>query len=88
MKQIQAISIWDKGEAKDATQFSLMSINDNLESSATFYYQLLNADVASLADGNLTISGQDYENWGNQSGTDINTWAYQWAATQLNITII
>jgi len=41
-----------------------------------------------LSQGNLTMSGQDYSDWGDQSGNDINGWAYTWAANLLNITIL
>ena len=33
----------------------------------------------------LNISGQDYLDW--SSAVDVNEWAYNWAATQLNLTI-
>jgi len=101
-KQIQPVNIWVNGSVKVAEQFTLRSINDDLETSATFYYELKEGDVttqdsegndvttqgAVIAVGNLGMDGQDYQDWGNQSGTDINTWAYNWAAGKLNLTII
>jgi hypothetical protein len=101
-KQISPVNIWVNGESKTAQVFGLRSINDDLETSATFYYELKEADVTTqdadgndvtttgqvLANGNLTMSGQTYADWGNQSGVDINTWAYNWAAGELNLTII
>lgn len=102
MAQIQPVSVWKDGQVKTAEQFSLRSIGDDLQSSAQFYYELKEADVVSqdaegndvttagsvVAVGNLSISGQDYSDWGSQSGVDINTWAYNWAADQLSLTII
>jgi hypothetical protein len=85
MKQIQPIQIWVNGQQQTATLFSLIIINDNLSNSATFYYQLLDADAVNLADGNLTMSEPTYDQWG--TSTDVNQWAYEWAATQLNITL-
>jgi hypothetical protein len=85
MKQIQPIQIWVNGQQQTATLFSLIIINDNLSNSATFYYQLLDADAVKLADGNLTMSEPTYDQWG--TSTDVNQWAYEWAATQLNITL-
>jgi len=85
MKQIQPIQIWVNGEDQTATLFNLIIINDNLLNSATFYWQLLDADASKLADGNLTIGEPDYDVWG--SSADINLAAYQWAASQLNITL-
>ena len=85
MKQIQPITLWVNGQQKTATLFNLIIINDNLLNSATFYYQLLDADASKLADGNLTMGEPDYDVWG--SSADINLAAYQWAASQLNITL-
>ena len=85
MKQIQPISLWVNGQQQTATLFNLIIINDNLSNSATFYWQLLDADAVKLADGNLTMGEPDYDVWG--SSADINQAAYQWAATELNITL-
>lgn len=86
MKQIQPLILWVNGQQQTATLFNLIIINDNLSNSATFYYQLLDADATKLADGNLTIGEPDYDVWG--SSADINQAAYQWAATELNITLV
>jgi hypothetical protein len=85
MKQIQPIQIWVNGQQQTATLFNLIIINDNLSNSATFYYQLLDADAVKLADGNLTMGEPTYDQWG--TATDVNQWAYEWAATELNITL-
>lgn len=96
-KQITPVQIWVSGQEKEATYLGLVSIYDDLESTATFYYQLYEQALdeegnpilgASITTGNLTMSGQDYQDWGNQSGSSINEWAYNWAATQLNLTIV
>ena len=86
MKQIQPIQIWVNGANQTATLFSLIIINDNLTNSATFYWQLLDADAVKLTDGNLTIVEPDYSVWG--SSADINQAAYDWAASKLNITLV
>jgi hypothetical protein len=39
-----------------------------------------------LVSGNLYISGQDYQDW--DASPSANQWAYDWAAAQLNLTII
>jgi len=85
MKQIQPIQIWVNGQQQTATVFSLIIINDNLLNSATFYWQLLDSAEVKLADGNLTMVEPQYDQWGTSS--DVNQWAYEWAATQLNITL-
>ena len=86
MKQIQPLSLWVNGQQKMATQFSLIIINDNLLDSATFYWQLLDADSVKLQDGNLTMDAADYAVW--SSTQDVNQAAYDWAASKLNITLV
>jgi hypothetical protein len=86
MKQIQPVSIWYNGIMVMATILNMNSINDNLTSSATFYYQLLTDNNENVAQGNLTMTGFDYEAY--SSSPDSNSYAYQWGATQLNLTII
>jgi hypothetical protein len=86
MKEIQPVSIWYNGSMIAATIFNMNSINDNLIDNATFYYQLYSSDSLQLASGNLTMSGFDYEAY--STSPDSNSYAYQWGATQLNITLI
>jgi hypothetical protein len=56
-------------------------INDNLSTSATFYYALLSDTQSQLQQGNLTMTGEDYDNWAT------NEYAYNWVATQIDVTI-
>ena len=86
MKQIQPFSLWVNGQQVTATLFNLIIINDNLSNSATFYWQLLDADAVKLQDGNLTMGEPDYDVWG--ASADINLAAYEWAASKLNITLV
>jgi hypothetical protein len=92
MRAIQPVNIWAGGQNVQANNINMYVINDDLSSSATFYYQLLkvetiddNTSSQQLAQGNLTISGTDYENW--NANPDINNAAYVWAAGQLNLTL-
>ena len=64
-----------------ATILNAYCINDNLSTSATFYYALLSDSEAQLSQGNLTMEGQDYADW------QTNQYAYDWIATQINVTI-
>lgn len=86
MKQIEPVSIWANGVNSQATQLSLTIINDNLSTSATLYYQLLTEDGVQLAQGNLTIDGEEYQRWGETS--DVNSEAYVIAAANLSLTLI
>ena len=91
MKAIQPVQVWKNGEEKQANAFNLILINDDLKSSATFYYQLLassqdeegNVSSEQLADGNVSMSGEDYQNW-----DDSNDGAYNYVAGKLNLTIV
>jgi hypothetical protein len=86
MQAIQPLTLWVNGTQQTATLFNLQSINDNLLNSATFYWQLLDADAVKLQDGNLTMGEPDYDIW--SSAQDVNQSAYAWAASQLNITLV
>jgi hypothetical protein len=85
MKQIQPITLWVNGQQQTATVFNLIIINDNLLNSATFYWQLYDSAETPLSNGNLTMVEPQYDQWGTSS--DVNQWAYEWAATQLNLTL-
>lgn len=98
--KIQPISSWQQGQEKQGTQFNLRIINDDLSTSASFYYNICSEEVSHLEDdikvvdsyaqqlveGNLSISGQDYQDWGKSS--DINLWVYEFAAGKLNLVLI
>jgi len=87
MKLIQPVTSWANGQSVEAKILNAYSINDNLVNSANFYYALLeeNADEsvgAMVAQGNLTMTGDDYTNY------ETNLYAWDWVAAQLNLTII
>jgi hypothetical protein len=86
MKQIQPVQIWYNGSMLAATNFYMNSQSDNLSTSAIFYYQLLSSNNIQLAQGNLTMTGFDYEAY--STSPDSNSYAYQWGATQLNLTLV
>jgi beta-lactamase class D len=96
-KQIEPVTIWSNGESKVAEYLQVTGINDNYESSATNYWAMFTKIVdeegndkqgEQVAQGNLTISGQDYINWGDQPAMAINEWIYDWSASQLNLVIL
>ena len=99
MAQIQPITTFYNGESVQLTNFVLSSIGDNLslvalQGQATFYYELQteikdsegNTTYQNVITANLSISGADYDSWG--SDTNSNQWAYNWAAQQLNLTLV
>ena len=85
MKQISPIQSWINGKSVTATIFNMYVIGGVLGSSASFYYSLLDSDLANVAQGNLTMTGEAYAGWGNDD-----EYAWNWAAStaQLNLTII
>jgi len=96
-KQIEPVTIWTNGTSKVAGYLQVTCINDNYESSATNYWALftkvVNAEGVEsqgeqVAQGNLTIQGEEYVLWGDQPAMAINAWIYNWSAEQLNLTII
>jgi hypothetical protein len=81
MKTIESISIWDNGQTQEATVLNAYAVNVSLGNSATFYYSLLSESMQQLAQGNLTMSGEDYSAW------EIDNYAWDWIAGQLNLVI-
>jgi hypothetical protein len=97
MKQIKPIQIWTNGTLKTAEFLQVIGINDNYESAATNFWAVFtrikdidNKWVAGeqVAQGNTTITGQDYINWGDQPAMAINAWIYNWVASQINVVIL
>ena len=64
-----------------ATILSVYCLNDNLSNSASFAYSLLSTEKGQLQQGNLTMTGTDYDNWAT------NDYAYDWVAQQIDVTI-
>ena len=96
-KQISPLTVWVNGESKVAEYFQVTCINDNYENSATNYWQLFTKSVDAegvesqgeqVAQGNLTIDGAEYVEWGDVHAMSINAWIYNWSAEKLNLTII
>jgi hypothetical protein len=93
MKSIEPVTIWKNGESFEANLLNAYIINDNLATACTFYYQLCISGQPTedepliigqtLADGNVTMSGEDYLNW-----DDSNNAAYAYIADKLNLTIL
>ena len=93
MKPIQPVTIWKNGESQEANLLNAYIINDNLQSSCSFYYQLCSSGEGTeayplvigqtLAEGNVQMSGQDYLDWDNS-----NEAAYVYIAEKLNLTLI
>ena len=96
-KQISPVTIWVNGQSKEAQYLQVTGINDNYESSATNYWQMFTMSVdaegvesmgEAVAQGNLTIDGEEYVEWGDVPAMSVNAWIYDWVAEQLNLTII
>jgi len=92
MREIQPIQIWKNGEVKTASILDAQIISDNLQSNCTFYWQLKEADSVvdeqtisgqTLADGNASLSGEDYDNWDGS-----NDYAFSYIATQINVVLL
>jgi hypothetical protein len=93
MKSIEPVQAWKNGEQLEANLLNAYIINDNLQSSCSFYYSLNTSGDGTeamplvlgqvVAEGNITMSGQDYIDWDNS-----NEAAYVYIAEKLNLTII
>jgi len=93
MKKIEPIQAWKNGEQLEANFLNAYISNDNLESSCLFYYSLNTGGEGTeamplvigqaVAEGNITMNGQDYIDWDNS-----NEAAYVYIADKLNLTLI
>jgi hypothetical protein len=93
MKKIEAVTIWKNGESQEANLLNAYIINDNLQSSCSFYYSLCASGEGTeamplvigqtLAEGNIAMTGEDYLAWDNS-----NEAAYVYIAEKLNLTLI
>jgi hypothetical protein len=93
MKKIEPVQAWKNGEQLEANLLNAYIINDNLESSCSFYYSLNTSGDGTeamplvlgkvVAEGNITMSGDDYIAWDNS-----NEAAYAYIAEKLNLTLI
>ena len=86
MKTIEAISVWDNGQVLQAKVLNAYAVNVTLNTSATFYYALFTENVdgfvaSQVAQGNLTMTGEAYQQW------QVDSYAWDWVAEQLNLTI-
>ena len=88
MKQIQPVTIWSNGQEVEATILNAYVQSDNLLSQANFAYGIgipSNDSVmimTPLVSGSLVMTGQSYADW------QTNQYAWDWVASQLNLTII
>jgi hypothetical protein len=80
-RAISAVSTWKNGAAVSATKLFLKCINDDLDSSAKYYYEIQTSVGLPVADGNLTMTGSDYT---SRTG---NTYTWDWAADELGLTL-
>jgi hypothetical protein len=93
MKQIEPVTIWKNGESQEANLLNAYIINDNLATSCSFYYSLCASGEGTeamplvigqtLADGNVTMDGENYLAWDGD-----NDYAFTYIAEKLNLTLI
>jgi len=93
MKKIEAVTIWKNGESQEANLLNAYIINDNLQTSCSFYYQLCSSGEGTeampliihqtLAEGNVTMDGENYLAWDGS-----NDYAFSYIAEKLSLTLI
>jgi hypothetical protein len=93
MRKIEPITAWKNGEQLEANLLNAYIINDNLQSSCSFYYSLNTSGEGTeamplimgqaVAEGNLTMEGENYLAWNGS-----NDYAFDYIAEKLNLTLI
>lgn len=86
MREIVPLNIWSNGITKIATCIRLYISYDDLTASAVLQYSLCTDTADSIYQGQISIDGQEYLDWGASS--DSNQEAYVLAASALNLTLI
>jgi hypothetical protein len=81
MKTIQSVQSWTNGQSVKATILNAYAVNVALGTSAIFYYSLLDDNQVMVAQGNLTMNGEDYQKW------SVDQYAWDWIASELKLTI-
>jgi hypothetical protein len=93
MKSIESVTAWKNGEQLEANLLNAYIINDNLQSSCSFYYSLNTSGEGTeamplvlgqvVAEGNITLDGENYLAWDGS-----NDYAFSYIAEKLNLTLI
>jgi len=90
---ITPVEIWQNGQSETGNWIDASIVNDNLSDYAQFYWVVSkvttedNGEIKQmLTQGNTTISGEAYAEWG--AASDVNLAAYQYICEQLNLTLI
>ena len=82
MKEINPIQVWQNGEIVEAKILNAYAVSVTLDQSASFYYALLTETKQTVAQGNLSMDTEAYEQW------ELDSYAWDWIASQLNLTIV
>ena len=83
MKQIEPIDVWQNGTTKTAIKLQAQGTSVTLGQAASFYWQLLTEEGYQVANGNLGISGEQYDAWGADGD-----YVYTIIAEDLNLVIV
>lgn len=97
MAKIEAKSIWKDGQNQNVDQISIHIVHDDLISNATFYYRMFGAippteeggEVTygpTVSEGNVSISGEDYDTWGESA--NVNAAAYEYVCNKLGLVLV
>jgi hypothetical protein len=101
MAKIEKFPVWKDGVIYEVDDLVVSIVNDDLATSAVFYYRLSVAPVeevdgegvvsvvspgATVADGNVSIGGEDYQEWGDSG--DVNAEAYEYVAGKLGLVLV
>lgn len=93
MRKIEPIQAWKNGEQLEANLLNVYIIRDDLQTYCEFYYSLNASGEGTeamplvigqtLAEGNITMSGDTYLSWDGD-----NNFAFSYIAEKLNLTLI
>ena len=81
-KAISSVSTWHNGQTVSATKLYLKCIDDDLDDSARYYYEIMTSADVPVGVGNIEMNGTDYT---SRTG---NEYTWSWAAGILGLTLI
>jgi hypothetical protein len=81
MKEITPIQVWQNGEVVEAKILNAYAVSVTLDQGASFYYGLITETKQTVAQGNLSMDTETYDQW------ELDSFAWDWVAQQLNLTI-
>jgi hypothetical protein len=68
--EVNPVKVWRNGQTLDGVDLDVAVAYEDLESMVRFYYELKDSTGAQIANGNVEVSGDDYEDYKSKPNHD------------------